>query len=137
MAYRYKTVKRGGKTVLLHRWLMAQHLGRELLQTEHVHHINGDPHDNRLENLQLLPARDHLADHADERLAHPRTKRCEVCGSEFTPRPTKRKRQKTCAETCANELRSRTERATKSGPPLSRAIVAANYSDTQRERRAA
>ena len=36
------------------RYLMEQHLGRELLQDEHVDHINEDFTDDRIENLQLL-----------------------------------------------------------------------------------
>lgn len=56
---RYVQVSRGGQRIYEHRWVMQQHVGRPLLTTEHVHHINGDRRDNRLENLLLCLAREH------------------------------------------------------------------------------
>ena len=36
-----------------HRVVMAEAIGRPLLKSENVHHMNGDRADNRLENLEL------------------------------------------------------------------------------------
>jgi len=46
-----------------HRYLMSEHLGRPLLDTEVVHHVNGDPFDNRLENLVVLTRSTHAKEH--------------------------------------------------------------------------
>ena len=42
------------------RYLMEQYLGRELEDWEQVDHINDDPTDNRLENLQILSGPDNV-----------------------------------------------------------------------------
>ena len=126
MAYRYRTIKVDGKTKLLHRHLMEQHLGRALSTDEQVHHINGDTHDNRITNLEVLSCKEHQRGHKQK---HPEQKPCENCGSIFTPHPTKRARAKTCSRKCCIELISKTERATKAAKraPIAAALVRANF----------
>lgn len=56
----YVAVKIGiRKYGLEHRLVMEEVLGRDLTADEHVHHINGDRQDNRVENLIVLTNADH------------------------------------------------------------------------------
>lgn len=45
------------------RVLVEGHLQRELQPEEIVHHLNGDPTDDRIENLQIVTAREHMTLH--------------------------------------------------------------------------
>lgn len=65
----YSMTKRGGNYVLEHRLILAKSLGRCLLKTEQVHHINGIKDDNRQENLLLVSPYSH----------HIRTTLCKNC----------------------------------------------------------
>lgn len=63
--------------VSLHRLIIAGHLGRMLLKSEHVHHKDGDKLNNDIENLEIISLSEHVQQHWDER----RTS-CKYCGAE-------------------------------------------------------
>lgn len=73
------------------RVVMEGHLGRVLAPDEVVHHINGDPTDDRLENLETLSPKEHMETHREmlserlrEKISKPRLSLvCPTCGTEF------------------------------------------------------
>lgn len=49
-----------------HRYVVEQSIGRILRTDEHVHHINRDKNDNRIDNLVIMTQSEHAREHADE-----------------------------------------------------------------------
>jgi hypothetical protein len=59
--YKRKQIK--GVRMTEHRRVMQDHIGRKLKRNEHVHHINENQNDNRIENLQILSSKEHATLH--------------------------------------------------------------------------
>ncbi len=66
----YRVIQVDGKPVKEHRYIMEKLVGRKLLVSEQVHHINGKRDDNRPENLLLLTISEHSKLHREEEKGH-------------------------------------------------------------------
>lgn len=93
---------------LEHRYVMHE-AGFDLPSGIHVHHVNGDRQDNRLENLQVKAESDHHRDHVRDAasvenqfgvFALRGTYECEKCGRPFLPH---RREGRFCSRACANQ----------------------------------
>lgn len=72
--------------VLAHRAIAENEIGRYLLDSEVVHHINGNKKDNRPENLQVMDKRDHIRHHVRQKGSVFVNLVCPWCKKEFSKR---------------------------------------------------
>ena len=100
---KYIRRKVNGKMLMKHRYVYQEYIKRPLLRGELIHHKNGDKSDNRIENLEIMTPKEHSMHHNQK---YPLTKKCEACGKEYMPHPTKRARSKTCSRECFIKFQS-------------------------------
>lgn len=113
------------RTIRLHRAVWEEANG-PIPKGYHVHHVNGNKADNRLENLELLSHGEHSAIHVNDNLApvrhiavrnahaklrenrqkrfNERVLSCVICGSDF--RSAAKHPTKFCSPTCVERARS-------------------------------
>lgn len=62
----YRMMRDAGRLTYEHRIVMRRHLGRALQRWEIVHHVDGNPLNNDIANLELMTQTEHRRRHADE-----------------------------------------------------------------------
>jgi hypothetical protein len=84
------------------RYLMCIKEGRWLETDEEVDHIDGNRHNDNIDNLQILSRAENRAKYNATRQKIIITKTCEWCGIEFSRRAGNIK--KTCSRSCGGKL---------------------------------
>ena len=100
---RYASTKiRGLGAQLDHRLIMSVLLGRQLLPTEYVHHLDRNRWNNHPRNLQVLGAGAHTSLTLQRR---PFPNWCPGCGRPFRPRSRAIRSQQWCSRACYRTAR--------------------------------
>lgn len=94
---KYRFIKREGRRISEHRYVMEKYLGRKLRREECVHHKNKNTLDNSIENLEIVTSLEHNRIHKEKL---PKTKICIECGKVFFPPIKHRKRNVLCSKEC-------------------------------------
>src|SRR5574337_756802 len=67
-----------------HRFIVEKYLGRKLEYNEIVHHKNGDKHDNRLENLEVISRSERAKMHGRDKTNSALVRMsCAFCGKDI------------------------------------------------------
>ena len=96
------------------RYIMEKHLGRKLLPSEDVHHIDEDVTNNDISNLSIIDHVKHVSSHT-KYVYRPIVIACDVCQKIFTLNPktlreyihsmmSGRRRFITCSKSCAGYI---------------------------------
>lgn len=83
--------------VYFHRHVASVKLGRWLIGTEHVHHIDGNKLNNGVDNLVVLSSNTHASTHRPREL--PASLFCKRCGNPFIP---SKRDQSFCSSECGH-----------------------------------
>lgn len=92
----------GRKTISYPKYIVEKYLNRYLTPEETVDHIDGNFSSNQLNNLRVVPRKEHCKSHAKKKVTI--TKKCPVCNTIFSTNNAKRKTcgSKHCAGKCAH-----------------------------------
>jgi hypothetical protein len=71
------------KAIMLHRVIMECHLNRILTCKEHVHHKDGNTHNNSIDNLEILNSSDHSKVHGSNKVISFVELKCPNCNKIF------------------------------------------------------